>query len=77
MKKYFSEEHFMLKQMVKEFAEKEIKPIAREIDSKSKFPSEIINKMSALGLLGIPKVASPMISVTFENVIKPLGLLEV
>ena len=54
MKKYFSEEHFMLKQMVKEFAEKEIKPIAQEIDSKSKFPSKVISKMSKLGLLGIP-----------------------
>ena len=54
MKKYFSEEHFMLKQMVKEFAEKEIKPIAQQIDSKSQFPSKIINKMSKLGLLGIP-----------------------
>ena len=44
----------MLKQMVKEFAEKEIRPMAKEIDSKSKFPSEIISKMSDLGLLGIP-----------------------
>ena len=54
MKKYFSEEHFMLKQMVKEFADKEIKPFAQEIDSKSRFPQDIINKMSKLGLLGIP-----------------------
>ena len=44
----------MLKQMVQEFAEKEIKPIAQEIDSKSEFPSQIISKMSDLGLLGIP-----------------------
>ena len=44
MKKYFSEEHFMLKQMVKEFAEKEIKPMAQVIDSESKFPTNIINK---------------------------------
>ena len=54
MKKYFSEEHLMLKQKVKEFADKEIKPIAQEIDSESKFPSSIIDKMSKLGLLGIP-----------------------
>jgi len=54
MKKYFSEEHIMLKQMVKEFTENEIKPIAQEVDSNSRFPSETINKMSALGLLGIP-----------------------
>ena len=54
MKKYFSEEHLMLQQMVKEFADKEIKPAAQEIDSQSKFPKDIINKMSDLGLLGIP-----------------------
>ena len=54
MKKYFSEEHLMLQQMVKEFADKEIKPVAQEIDSQSKFPKDIINKMSDLGLLGIP-----------------------
>ena len=40
--------------MVKEFADKEIKPAAQEIDSQSKFPKDIINKMSDLGLLGIP-----------------------
>ena len=54
MKKYFSEEHVMLQQMVKEFADKEIKPAAQDIDSQSKFPKDIINKMSDLGLLGIP-----------------------
>ena len=54
MKKYFSEEHLMLQQMVKEFADKEIKPVAQEIDSQSKFPKDIINKMSDLGLHGIP-----------------------
>ena len=44
----------MLQQMVKEFADKEIKPAAQDIDSQSKFPKDIINKMSDLGLLGIP-----------------------
>ena len=44
----------MLQQMVKEFADKEIKPVAQDIDSQSKFPKDIINKMSDLGLLGIP-----------------------
>ena len=36
MKKYFSEEHFMLKQMVKEFADKEIKPKAQTIIESAK-----------------------------------------
>ena len=54
MKRYFSEEHIMLQKMVQEFAEKEVKPFAQKIDSESKFPSDIIDKMSKLGLLGIP-----------------------
>ena len=53
-RKYFSEEHLMLRDMVRDFSQKELKPIAREIDSSGRFPEEIIEKMSALGLMGIP-----------------------
>ena len=51
---YFSEEHKLLRKMVREFSEKELKPLAQEIDKKSKFPLESIKKISALGLMGIP-----------------------
>ena len=51
---YFSEEHIMLRDMVREFAQNEVKPIAREIDKSSRFPKENIQKMSDLGLMGIP-----------------------
>tara|TARA_B100000945_G_scaffold317529_1_gene320559 strand:+ start:3488 stop:4648 length:1161 start_codon:yes stop_codon:yes gene_type:complete len=51
---YFSEEHKMLKQMVKEFAEKELEPKAKEIDESGVFPYESIKKMAELGLMGIP-----------------------
>ena len=53
-KLYFSEEHLMLRDMVREFAENEVKPIANEIDELGKFPYESIRKMSKLGLMGIP-----------------------
>jgi alkylation response protein AidB-like acyl-CoA dehydrogenase len=49
-----SEEQQMIRRMVREFAEKEIRPITREIDAKGEFPWEVIRKMAGLGLLGLP-----------------------
>ncbi len=53
-KLYFKEEHLMLREMVKEFAINEVRPISRTIDKGSIFPQENIKKMSELGLMGIP-----------------------
>ncbi|WP_409305670.1 acyl-CoA dehydrogenase [Peribacillus sp. SCS-155] len=49
-----TKEQKMIKEMVSEFAEKEIKPIAIELDEKSKFAEDAFKKMGELGLLGIP-----------------------
>ncbi|PEZ80631.1 acyl-CoA dehydrogenase family protein [Bacillus sp. AFS017274] len=49
-----TKEQQMIKEMVKEFAEKEIKPIAIELDVKSMFAEDVFKKMGKLGLLGIP-----------------------
>ena len=51
---YFSEEHKMLQQMVREFAQNEVRPIAQELDEKGEFPYDLVKKMSSLGLMGIP-----------------------
>ena len=51
---YFTEEHVMLRDMVREFAQNEVKPIAREIDASGRFPTETVEKMAELGLMGIP-----------------------
>jgi alkylation response protein AidB-like acyl-CoA dehydrogenase len=40
--------------MVRDFAEKEIRPIAKEIDATGQFPWEVVRKMGGLGLLGLP-----------------------
>lgn len=40
-------------QMIKEFAEKEVKPIAAEVDDQERFPEETVEKMANLGILGI------------------------
>ena len=41
-------------QMIREFAEKEIKPLAAEIDEEERFPVESVSKMGKLGIMGIP-----------------------
>jgi butyryl-CoA dehydrogenase len=43
----------MIQKMVREFAEKEIAPIAAELDEKGEYPTKILDKMAKLGLLGI------------------------
>jgi butyryl-CoA dehydrogenase len=49
-----SEEQQMIRRMVRDFAEREIAPIAQETDKTEQFPWEIIRKMAPLGLLGLP-----------------------
>ena len=49
-----TKEQLMIQEMVRDFAEKEIKPKARELDETSTFPIETFKKMGELGLLGIP-----------------------
>jgi len=51
---FFNEEHFMLVDMVRDFAKTEIAPIAQEMDEKCEIPKHIIEQMSELGLMGIP-----------------------
>lgn len=40
--------------MIREFAEKEVKPLAAEIDEEEKFPVETVEKMGKIGIMGIP-----------------------
>ena len=47
-------EQELVKQMVREFAQNEVKPIAAEIDVTERFPIENVKKMAKLGMMGIP-----------------------
>ncbi len=49
-----TEEQQMIRKMVRDFAEREIVPIAQETDETGEFPWETIRKMARLGLLGLP-----------------------
>jgi alkylation response protein AidB-like acyl-CoA dehydrogenase len=48
-----SEEQQLLKKTVREFAESELAPHAREWDEKQEFPREVFGKLGELGLMGV------------------------
>lgn len=50
---YFKEEHQMIRNTVRQFAETEIKPYAEHWEEEGIFPREIFEKAAFLGLLGI------------------------
>lgn len=41
-------------QMIREFAEKEVRPLAAEVDEQEFFPIDTVKKMAQLGIMGIP-----------------------
>ncbi len=47
-----TDELFLL--MIREFADKEVKPLAAEVDETERFPMETVRKMGKIGLMGIP-----------------------
>ena len=49
----FTEEHEMIRQAARDFAQNEIAPIAAEFDESGEFPYETIMKMGAMGFMGI------------------------
>lgn len=48
-----TEEQELIRQMVREFAETEVKPIAAEIDKNHRFPKETLQKLKDLNLMGV------------------------
>jgi alkylation response protein AidB-like acyl-CoA dehydrogenase len=48
-----TEEHKLIRDMARDFAQKEIAPISAEIDEDGRFPAETVTKMGELGFMGI------------------------
>lgn len=51
---FLNEEHHAIREMVKDFATREIAPKAQEVDSKARFPEETFKALGKLDLLGLP-----------------------
>ncbi|MCF8330926.1 MAG: acyl-CoA dehydrogenase family protein [Bacteroidales bacterium] len=50
---YLTKHHHELRKQVRDFAEREIRPVATELDEKAEFSVELSRKMGQLGLLGL------------------------
>jgi short-chain 2-methylacyl-CoA dehydrogenase len=50
---YEKEEHHLIRKTVRDFAERQIKPVARELDEKEEFSIELTKKMGDIGMFGI------------------------
>ncbi len=48
-----SKQQQMVQKMYKEFAENEVKPLAKKVDAEEYFPKETVKKMAKLGMMGI------------------------
>ncbi len=49
-----SEEQELFQKSVREFAEKEVRPLAQETDATGQFPWSVIRRMGEMGLMGLP-----------------------
>ena len=49
-----SKKHEMARQLFKDFAETEVKPLAQEVDETEHFPMDTVKKMGKYGFMGIP-----------------------
>lgn len=49
----FTEEQAMIRTMARDFAEKEIAPVARDINRDERFPADLVKKMGETGFMGL------------------------
>lgn len=73
----FNEEQLELRDMIREFVEREIKPIALEMDKENKMPQELLGKLADMGLLDLVVPVefggTGLDSVTLAMIYKELG----
>jgi short/branched chain acyl-CoA dehydrogenase len=49
-----SDDHRLIQETVRDFARREVAPVAEDLDREKRFPYEIVGKLGELGLMGIP-----------------------
>lgn len=71
-----SEEHRLVQQTARDFATREILPVASQLDAEHRFPAEIVRGLAELGLLGV-MVPEEYGGAGMDNVAYVLALEEV
>jgi alkylation response protein AidB-like acyl-CoA dehydrogenase len=73
---HLTEEHRMILDMARDFAQKEIAPIAAKLDEEALFPHETVSKMGELGFMGIA-VPEEYGGVGMDTLAYVLALIEI
>lgn len=71
-----TEEQQMVRDMVRKFAEAEIKPLAAELDRTHRHPAEICRKLGEMGIMGVA-VPAEYGGAGMDNVAYVLALIEI
>jgi len=71
-----TEEQGLVQQMARDFASKEVAPVARELDKEGRWPAELIARMGELGLMGVA-VPAEYGGAELDNVSYALAMEEV
>jgi alkylation response protein AidB-like acyl-CoA dehydrogenase len=75
-----TEEQIQIKQMVRDFAQSEIKPHVMEWDEAQTFPADVVKKLGELGMLGaiFPEQygGAGLSYVDYVNIIEELGVVD-
>jgi alkylation response protein AidB-like acyl-CoA dehydrogenase len=71
-----TDEHRRLQRLVREFAQREIAPIAAHLDESGEFPTETIRKLGAMGLMGI-EVAEEYGGAGMDTLAYALAMIEI
>jgi alkylation response protein AidB-like acyl-CoA dehydrogenase len=73
---FITEEHKMIQQAAREFAQNKIAPIAEHFDETGDFPIETVREMGALGFMGI-EVPEAYGGVGMDTLAYALALMEI
>src|SRR2546429_9511768 len=69
-------EHEMIRQTVRDFAEKEVRPVAAHVDKTGEFPKATVAKMAGLGFLGVA-IPTEYEGAGLDAVVLAIGIEEI
>lgn len=72
----FTEDQKTIQEMVRDFAEKEIRPLADEIDKSGRFPTETIEALAEMGVMGL-NIPEEYGGTGMDEICKVLAISEV
>ncbi len=76
MKFELTEEQYLFREMVRDFAAREVAPLAKQVDEEGIFPQKTVKKMGELGLMGVA-IPTEYGGAGSDNVCYAIGMEEI